>query len=113
MDERNALDYIQDNEWHHQNLSSYILSRLFDNTDTPLHHFENAASLGLSLDRIRNPPQGRNLECYVVIWAVTAFHLIFREGCWTFTPEQVDQHTRKKPDMVIEMTNSSQGGFYL
>jgi hypothetical protein len=94
--------YFRQGGWYLPNIPPPILHALFEHIVTPQHLSENAASLGLALRRLNNPPWENHLECYVSSWATTAFHQIYYGLSWVITPESWDSLSRKIPDLVIE-----------
>lgn len=99
---RERGSYFRRGGWSLSDIPPHILPALFEHTVTPQHLSENAASLGLALRRLNNPPWEINLECYVSSWATTAFHQIYSDLSWVITPESRDSLSRKIPDLVIE-----------
>jgi hypothetical protein len=94
--------YFRRQGWALPNIPPTIQPVLFAHTLTPPHTSENLVSLGLALRRLRNPPGGNNLECYVSSWGTTAIHRIYSGANWVITPENRDSQSNKIPDLVIE-----------
>lgn len=94
--------YFRRQGWAYSSIPPTVQPVLFEHTHTPQHPSEDLASLGLALRRLRNPPEGNNLECYVSSWGTTAIHRIYSEADWVITPESRDSHSKKIPDLVIE-----------
>jgi hypothetical protein len=68
-------------------------------------------ALQAALDRINHPPQVFNkknepveteFEHHVGTWACTKLKEVFNQEHWAITPEQIDRHSRKKPDLTVE-----------
>lgn len=68
-------------------------------------------ALQAALDRINHPPQVYNkkneavntsFEHHVGTWANTKLKEVFKQEHWTITPEQIDRHSGKKPDLTVE-----------
>lgn len=94
--------YFRRQGWALPTITPTVQPVLFEHTHTPLHPSENLASLGLALRRLRHPPGGNNLECYVSSWGTTAIHRIYSGIDWVITPESRDSQSNKIPDLVIE-----------
>lgn len=68
-------------------------------------------ALQAALARILNPPSvfnqeneqvERKYEHHVATWACTKLKEVFSKEKWAITPEQKDQYSGKKPDLVVE-----------
>lgn len=94
---------------HHPQLRNFnnpcTIKSFIMNTYTPSIALQNATH------RINNPPVVFNknnepvhtkFEHHTGTWACTKLKEIFYEDKWAITPEQKDQFTRKKPDLVVE-----------
>jgi len=61
-------------------------------------------TLDAAIKRIQYPPEDKDYEHYVASWAFTsiASHFNLSQGGWCITPEQSDEETKKRPDIVVE-----------
>ena len=50
----------------------------------------------------KNEPVTTKYEHHIATWACTKLKEVFSSEIWAITPEQKDQYTKKKPDLVVE-----------
>lgn len=71
----------------------------------------SSISLQFAKNRIKNPPYTINsigsytpipYEHHVGSWALTMLKTVFNEPEWIITPEKKDDHSKKRPDLVVE-----------
>lgn len=71
-------------------------------------------SLLFCKERIKNPPSvatkkgyvPKAFEHHVGSWALTMLKSVFQGDQWIITPEKTDQHSNKRPDLVVEKVTS-------
>lgn len=87
------------------------ITQPFNDIEMSIPHYLSAVSLQYAKERIKYPPFVLNnnnehvrqpYEHHAGSWACTMLKSVFSDDEWIITPEMVDRHTSKKPDLVVE-----------